>query len=450
MSKVSIICFLALALSFGGAIAKVSKEEAAKLGNELTPLGATKAGNAEGTIPEWTGGLSAPPEGYVEGEVEPDPYADDKVLFTITAQNLDQYKDKLTPGQIAMFGAYPDTFKMNVYPTRRSAAYHQYVYDAARRNAENAEIDLGNLDLTNWSIAYPFPIPQNGLEAVCNHLLTFIPPHNHWISNQAVMTRSGGSTIVRMREDVMNLSSTEGVTPNPKRFLNFTQEILAPPRLAGRILLVHVSSNKLTHKQQAWVYNPGQRRVRRAPSVEYDGPGTAADGLRTSDDYLLYNGAPDRYNWELKGKKEIYIPYNCNKLGSKELKLKQLLMQGHLNQDYVRYELHRVSIVEGTLKEGMRHIYKKRVFYQDEDTWQIAVSDIYDNRDQLWRLAVSHSYQAYNVPYYNALTTNAFYDLQSRRYLVQNLLNEEGFVDYKTEGKAKDFTPAALRRRGRR
>ncbi len=132
------------------------------------------------------------------------------------------------------------------------------------------------------------------------------------------------------------------------------------------------------------------------------------------------------------------------------MKLKQLLKPGHLDQDYIRYELHRVHIVEGVLKEGMRHVYKKRVFYQDEDTWLLTLSDIYDNRDQLWRVAVAHSYQAYNLPYYNAISTNAFYDLQSRRYLVQNMLNEEGFVDYKTESKSKDFSAGALRRRGRR
>ena len=41
--------------------ARVSPEEVAQLGlsgTPLTPVGAIRAGNAEGTIPEWTGGIT--------------------------------------------------------------------------------------------------------------------------------------------------------------------------------------------------------------------------------------------------------------------------------------------------------------------------------------------------------------------------------------------------------
>jgi len=316
---------------------------------------------------------------------------------------------------------------------------------------EQLEINPDTYDLTNWSITIPFPIPQTGLEAICNQILAYTPPNCNWISNQAVTTRSGDYTLVRMREGVKCPNAAEGVTHNPKKHVFFKQKVLAPPRQAGRVLVVHTGSDKVTYKQQAWVYNPGQRRVRRAPSVEYDGPGTAADGLRTSDDYLIYNGAPDRYEWTLKGRKEIYVPYNCRKLNSKKIKFKDILQAGHINQDLVRYELHRVWVVEGNLKKGMRHVYKKRVFFMDEDSWLAIMADTYDNRDQLWRLVMGHSYQAYNVPFYNIFGMNTFYDLQSRRYLVQNMLNEEpDFIDYKTINKETDFSPSALRRSGRR
>ena len=57
----------ALALSVTNAFAKVPESELARLGQDLTPSGAEKAGNADGTIPAWTGGLTEAPAGFVEG-----------------------------------------------------------------------------------------------------------------------------------------------------------------------------------------------------------------------------------------------------------------------------------------------------------------------------------------------------------------------------------------------
>ena len=52
-----------LAVMSASAVAAVSPDEAAQLGKTLTPTGAEKAGNKDGTIPEWTGGLTTPPAG---------------------------------------------------------------------------------------------------------------------------------------------------------------------------------------------------------------------------------------------------------------------------------------------------------------------------------------------------------------------------------------------------
>ena len=52
---------------------------------DLTPLGGERAGNAEGTIPEWTGGITEPPAGYTVGEHHRDPFAGDRPLFVIDA-----------------------------------------------------------------------------------------------------------------------------------------------------------------------------------------------------------------------------------------------------------------------------------------------------------------------------------------------------------------------------
>ncbi|MGE5245884.1 MAG: DUF1329 domain-containing protein, partial [Betaproteobacteria bacterium] len=94
--------------------AKLTAAEAARLGADLTPIGAEKAGNKDGTIPAWTGGLCSPPAGWTPAQGYVDPFASDKVLFTITKANAAQYKDKLAPGALAMLEKY-DTFKMPVY-----------------------------------------------------------------------------------------------------------------------------------------------------------------------------------------------------------------------------------------------------------------------------------------------------------------------------------------------
>ena len=143
----------------------------------------------------------------------------------------------------------------------------------------------------------------------------------------------------------------------------------APARLAGGILLVHETLDQVKKPRDAWLYNPGQRRVRRAPQVAYDNPGTAADNMRTTDQLDMFNGAPDRYDWKLVGKREIYVPYNSYRLQDPKLKYKDIITPLHINPDHLRYELHRVWVVEATLQTGERHIYKKRVFYIDEDSW---------------------------------------------------------------------------------
>ena len=113
------VFFLACISSAGWA--KMTSEEIARLDKDLTPMGAERAGNGDGTIPEWTGGIQKWPAGYQHGMHHPDPYADDKVLFTITAANMDQYADKISEGHKAMLKTY-GSFQIKVYPTRRSAS----------------------------------------------------------------------------------------------------------------------------------------------------------------------------------------------------------------------------------------------------------------------------------------------------------------------------------------
>ncbi|WP_095499093.1 DUF1329 domain-containing protein [Paraferrimonas haliotis] len=454
MKTKSLLCSAVLmALCIAPVQAKVSQAEAAKLGKELTIMGAETAANADGSIPAYTGGITQAPAGYEPGMHHLDPYANDKVLFTIDKSNVAQYKDQLSPGQIALFDLYPDTFKMNVYPTHRSASYPQYVLDATLENATTAELVDGGNGIKNAKIGVPFPIPANGLEAIWNHTLRFRGVSMKNRRGQAAPTAGGSYTLIKLDEDISFRYSRKGMTSEQLERENllfyFKQVVKSPARLAGTALLVHETMDQQKQPRQAWTYNTGQRRVRRAPNVAFDTPGTVSDGLRTTDDFDMYNGSPVRYNWELKGKKEMYIPYNDYRLHSDKVTYDEILTPGHINSDLVRYEKHRVWVVEATLKDSMRHIYKKRVFYIDEDSWQIAVTDIYDNRDQLYRVAQAHIINYYDVPTLWT-TLEVFHDLSSRRYLAMGLDNEDKMYDFNANLPDSNYTPQALRRSGRR
>ncbi|MNJ10786.1 hypothetical protein D3C77_49510 [compost metagenome] len=442
---------LSLALLIGNAMAAVSPEEAAKLGTSLTPLGAQKEGNADSSIPAWTGGLK-PDAAPVTNLFVGDPFADEKPMFTITAANAEQYKAKLSEGQMAMFKRYPDTYRIPVYKSHRTAANPQIVYDAAKKSALNTQPADGGNGLLNFTDSryYAFPIPHSGVEVLWNHLTRYRGLNQKRESVQAVPQVNGSFTIVQLSDEIAfpQFMPADAQADSNNILFYYKQEVTAPSRLAGTVVLMHETIDQVKEPRLAWVYNAGQRRVRRAPQVAYDGPGTASDGMRTTDNGDLFNGSPDRYDWKLIGKKEMYIPYNNYRLASPSVKYADILKPGHINQDLTRYELHRVWEVEATLKPGMRNIYAKRHMYFDEDTWQAALIDHYDGRGQLWRVAEGMAYNDYanGVSTYAA---QALYDLIAGRYLVNAMMNESkhGSLYGGTPSQA-EFTPAALRSAG--
>ena len=445
---------IALALSAGSALAAVSAGEAAKLGTTLTPFGAEKAGNADGSIPAWTGGITQAPAGYKgSGQHHVDPFPDDKPLFTITKANLEQYKDKLSAGQIALFNAYPESFQMPVYQSRRSGSAPQWVYDNSIKNATSAKLVEGGNGFADAYGGIPFPIPQSGLEALWNHIVRYRGTYITRRSVEAAVQRSGAySPVVSEVEALFRYYDPKGSYADLNNilfyYLNFTK---SPARLAGGAALVHETLDQVKEPRQAWAYAAGQRRVRRAPNLAYDTPIAASEGLRTADDTDMFNGSPDRYEWKLLGKKELYIPYNNYRVSAAGVKYEDVLKIGHVNPTLTRNELHRVWVVEGTLKPGARHVYGKRTLFLDEDSWQAAVVDQYDTRGELWRVSIAYLKNYYDLPTtWSAM--EAFHDLQSRRYYVQNLDTEEpGTVNFaKAVPEDSEFTPSALRRRGTR
>ena len=440
-----LVATLAAAVLATAAYGKATQAEADRLGKDLTPIGAERAANKDGSIPAWDGGLKAPPAGYEKGKgFYVDPFASEKPLFTISAANVAQYKDKLTAGQLAMLEKYPN-YKMNVYATRRTAAYPQRVYDEARKQATQVDLAEGGNGVLNSGKTYvPFPVPKSGVEVVWNHAMRYRGTGLLREMGQHVVNTNGAvsSTIVEIRLMFAN----EMADAEPNRIFYYRQAVLGPASVEGQNLLVHEPLDQVKEPRMAWQYNPGQRRVLRAPEVAYDTPGTGTDGLGSNDATDMWNGSPDRYEWKLLGKREVFIPYNNYKPFVQGAKYQDLLSTTLFpNPEMVRWELHRVWVVEGTLRSGKRHIYAKRAFYFDEDSWGVALADLYDGRGELWRTQYALMAQIYDAP---ALWDigQVTVDLQSRRYLILQLLRKP--ITFGEPLTLRDFGPSELRRVG--
>ncbi|MCH8057628.1 MAG: DUF1329 domain-containing protein [Proteobacteria bacterium] len=448
---------LCIGLALGGvsfvgqAVAGAKPDQIHRLSEDLTPMGSERAGNADGTIPEWTGGITTPPAGYQPGDHHPDPFPDDQPLFRITGANYEQYADQLSVGQKSTLAKYPDTYFMDVYPSRRSASFPEHIYAMTIKNGSTAKLAENGEGVLEAAEGFPFPFPENPYELMWNHKLKYKGIGGVRYNTQIAPTAEGKFTVTVIREELLGLYYQRGVTVEDINnvLLYFFQAVESPARLAGNILLVHETLNQIELPRQAWVYNPGQRRVRRAPNVAYDNPGTASDGLRTNDMTDMFNGAMDRFDWTMLGKREMYIPYNSYGAHAEGITYDEFIQPGHLNPNLMRYELHRVWVIEATLKEGMRHINAKRTYYLDEDSYQIVLIDHYDGRGQLWRASEAHSINYYDVPTIWS-TIEAHYDLQSGRYVAQGFDNTTVVNTFTVEMQASQYTPQALRTRGRR
>ncbi|WP_447791912.1 DUF1329 domain-containing protein [Pseudomonas farris] len=435
---------LLLVLVGTNAWAGLTPEEAARLGKDLTPVGAERVGNADGSIPEWTGGLTSPPSGWKPEQGYIDPFPADKPQFVITAQNADQYKAKLTPGVLALLKKEPN-FRMPVYQTRRTAAVPKEVTDLAKSQSPKVELQGFGMGNVNGS-SIPFPIPKQGVEVVWNHLVRYLGGGFERTFNWFPVRGNGQFYTVGFYEKRVYDQYMDRQQDN--RLFNFFGYFTEPATLVGTAYLVYDPVDQVKEARSAWMYNSGSRRVRRAPDLAYDNINDGTESMRVNDQYDGYNGAPDRYDWKLIGKQETYVPYNAYKLSDKSLKYADVVHKGTINPDLMRYELHRTWVVEGTLKSGQKHIYGKRTMYFDEDSWTLLYEDAYDTRGQLWRVGVHPLIQFYDagVPWYRA---TIWHDLTNGNYLAAGLDNEvKQPWKFGVKGRMAEFEVNALRRAG--
>ena len=438
------LAFLALGLSTQ-ASAKVSAQEAAKLGKELTPVGAEKAGNKDGTIPEWT---PAKQRGSLKGEYPANPEIDnEKPLFTITKANLAQYADKLTEGHKKLLAQF-DSYKMNVYPSHRFVAWPEEIYKATAENAVTCEL-VGVDSPDNCKLGFPFPIPKNGAEPIWNHKLKWRGEAVTRYNNQMIVQPNGEFQLTKLVEDVQfsyaSIKKPVPLTRTTGEFLKYLSKTVSPPRLAGTFILVHEKAGTGAEGRAAWLYSPGLKRIRRAPTVCCDNPYEGTDGHQFYDQVDMFNGVLERYTWKIVGKKEMYVAENANKIGNPSVKFRDMAKPKHLNQDLPRYELHRVWVVEADIKPGTSHTFKKRRMYVDEDAWNIVAVENYDSRGQLYQYQEGHLVFAYNIL---AATTipEVIYHFTSGRYFITAMANEDKPNDLTAQFRGDYFTSAAVQK----
>ena len=440
-----IILTAAVVAAFGAlpAMAAVSAEEAAKLKTDLTPLGGEKAGNKDGSIPAWSGGYTTHIAGDKPGGRRGDPFKDEKPLFSITAANMAQYADRLSDGQQALLKKYPD-YRIDVYKTHRTAAAPQWVYDNTLKNATRAKL---NGDVASGAYGgIPFPIPKSGTEVMWNHLLRWrgtswqfnIDSYQITSDGRAVLTVDGQGD--QQMPYYLEGGSAEKFAESGAywlvRLVNAGPPIRAGEAIVGR-------ENVDPAKSQGWVYLTGQRRVRKLPNPCCDTPTPAAAGVMSFDEIEVFTGRLERYDFKLAGKKEMIVPYNGNKLLQPKTDVEALGKHG-LNPDHVRWELHRVWVVDAQLRAGQRHQAPKSRYYCDEDTWTCVLADRWDANGQLWKTLWAQTFVAPDLP---GLVVGAFgfNDLLSGTGFVSNLYNAKS-AQYPLVPPYPDstFTPDAM------
>ncbi len=438
------------------ATAKVPAAEAEKLGKELSCIGAEKAGNKDGTIPAYSGKWLGTPPGiqYTPhvGEHPVDPYAAEKPLFSINAENAAKYADKLSDGQKALFAKFPKAFRMDVYPSHRDFRYPDSVCESAKKNALSAEITDGGLGIKGAvKGAVPFPMPKDGLEVLMNNTFPYRAFNESTTRDLANVLSDGSVSWGRQRNlnlDMINNPETAG-KPLEGTMAYSQALVLLPEREKGNLSVSEEPVNFARNKRLAWVYDPGTRRVRQLPEYGFDQPLGGTGGKMTIDSDRLFNGSPERYNWKLLGKREMYVPADSYKVHAKTVKYADLIRPGVPNPDFIRWELRRVWVLEGDLKDGFRHLYGKRALFIDEDTWQAVMSDFYDSRGALWKFAYINNYYAFDLSAWQA-GTSFYFDLNSGGYVGYNLFQErdKGPILNKGDLKPAMFTPEAARTQG--
>ena len=373
----------------------------------------------------------------------PDPFSEDEIIFTITNENyLELSENILTSGQIEMFIKYPKTFKMNIYKSRRSCAVPPEVYALTKSNAILTDEGEGIEGIVG---SIPFPQPSEALHHVWNHILRYRGVEISGSSPFFIIDPDGSRTLGAGEAIAKNYWNP--FTKNEKGLQGMLMtKVTHPPRLADASALVIESLNAFKTPRKAWVYNPGTRRVRRAPDIAYDYKPSASQGLTTTDQFDGFNGAKDRYNWKSLGSQVKLMPYNAYKFH--ETPIDEVLDPFHVNQDFLRYELVNVNVVKAELKNDKRHIIPERVMYFDVDSHNMLVEETFDANSEIMAYREFPIINFYDQPMCLSIHS-ATYDFATRRYQLASVRSIDiPKIEWRLEEPHNErmFTPEGLKR----
>jgi len=440
------------------ALAAVSEEDAARLGRDLTPTGAERAGNADGSIPEWTGTIRGLPPGLHwdgPGHPHPDPFSGETPTFSITADNASEHEARLGAGQLALLRTYPRTYRIDVYPTHRDFRMSEDWEARTRHNATHAETYNEGDGIRGFAGGTAFPVPRHGSEPIWNSRLNSAAVSQEGLADD-VAVFANGSRSVRTSHFIMDVLYADRSNPHDIDFgaanryaAHIWNETLMPVRDKGTITLILEPLDYSSTPRAVWRYLPGSRRIRQAPNIGYDTP-DGPGGILTIDDTLGFNGALDRFTWKIVGRQEMYVPFHAYRFDDPSRGFDDILGVGHVNPGTMRYELRRVWIVEANLRPGFRHVYARRRFYIEEDSWNIVATENYDGHDELWKTVLINTLYAYDVQGYEK-RSQMFHDLRAGVYIVTRMTNRQRAWNFSATPRGDEFfTIANLRKAGKR
>ncbi len=399
----------------------------------LNPMGGERAGNADGSIPAWTGGNTTLPAGWQPGVAQPVPdfFADEQPVVVIDASNMAEHADRLSEGTMAMMKKYG--FSIKVYPTHRTACAPQWVYDNIALNVTRAQPSSKGITwgFTNAYGGVPFPIPDTsdpymaGAQIIWNHNARWWG-YSFEGNTYGIVVNNGSPVIANYGHQQVNYPYYDqqgSLATYPGEISQQIAEEYAPANIRGEQIDSWIYSNPSIHPEDVWEVLEGQGRIRKAPEVSYDTPSQFLDGVTNYDEYYGFNNSLQKYLWKFITKKEMYIPYNNNAMTLAPYE--KLLLPHFPDPNIVRWELHRVWQVEATLAPRERNVLARRMLYVDEDTFTCAQVDAWDGNGNLFH--ANHIYQDSrpDVPgtmYMN----NAIFNLQTDDYaLASGALNEQ-------------------------
>ena len=364
-----------------------SAADASLLQTTLTPWGAVRAGNADGSIPAWTGGYTTIPAGFQNGDVIGELFPDEQPILTIDASNVSQHADKLAEGTVAMINKYG--FSLLVYPSHRTHALPQKVIDCIAANVGRAgPVAQGyRFGFQGGFGGIPFPILDPdpniaGYQAAYNANCQFKGfatklPFDGWSVNSGQLSIAFAAVYTQRYPyyQATSLEDFNGI------IFQTNVTYTGPANLVGQALIGQSYTDAALHPQMFWQLLNGEGRVRRAPEIAFDTPASTTNDVANYDELYGFNGSLERYDWKYLGLKEIYIPYNNNKYLTTPPQPAHLAH--FIDPKITRFELHRCHVVEATLHPGERNVDARRVLYIDEDTSAVQLADMWDGAGNL-------------------------------------------------------------------